>query len=218
MKGALERVLGQSGYSADGAHLTKPPEGGGKAGPGYRPRGLRILAFAYKHVPSSVTEITHADVERDLVFLGIQGMIDPPRQEALLAIRGCHNAGHSGEDDYRDHVLTASAIAKRLELSTVNCDDANEPPALNGTELSVISDEDLVRAAADTVVFRSRYVRNRSSEGTGIHTKPRHVVAMTGDGDERRSRPSSSRHRRGHGHNWYRGGQGSSPIWWLTDV
>ncbi len=182
MKGALERVLGQSGYSADGAPLDETARRQAeKQAQDMASEGLRILAFAYKHVPSSVTEITHADVERDLVFLGIQGMIDPPRQEALLAIRACHNAGIRVKMITGDHILTASAIAKRLELSTVNCDSANELLALNGTELSVISDEDLVRAAADTVVFarvspeqKLRLVRALQSRGD--------VVAMTGDG------------------------------------
>jgi cation-transporting ATPase F len=56
-------------------------------------QGLRVLAFAQKPVSSSQTRVDHPDLEGDLVFLGLQGMIDPPRPEAIAAVRACRVPG-----------------------------------------------------------------------------------------------------------------------------
>ncbi len=182
IKGSLERVLARSAYRVNGDPLGEwGRDWAEKRARDMASEGLRVLAFAYKEVPSSVREITHDDIESDLVFIGLQGMIDPPRQEALLAIRACHEAGIQVKMITGDHVLTATAIAKRLELGRMGCDTSDELKALTGTELETINDDDLVQAAEETVVFarvspeqKLRLVRALQGRGN--------VVAMTGDG------------------------------------
>ena len=56
-------------------------------------KGLRVLAFAQKEMPPDTTRITHADVEEGILFIGLQGMIDPPRPEAVEAVAACQKAG-----------------------------------------------------------------------------------------------------------------------------
>ena len=70
-------------------------------------RGLRVLAFAFLTVNKSKTEISHADIDKNLVFLGLQAMIDPPRSEVIQAIQTCHNAGIKVKMITGDHELTA---------------------------------------------------------------------------------------------------------------
>ena len=126
-------------------------------------------------------EITHADVENDLVFIGLQGMIDPPRAEAIHAVRACEAAGVQVKMITGDHVTTAVAIAKRLQLRRSACEVEVEPASLTGAQLAAIDDADLLRAAEETIVFarvspeqKLRLVRALQAQG--------HVVAMTGDG------------------------------------
>jgi Ca2+-transporting ATPase len=182
VKGAVERILDRASQNADGSPLDaaakRRVEQESRA---LAAEGLRVLAFACKRVPDTVTEITHDDIESDLVFLGLQGMIDPPRAEALHAVRACREAGIQVKMITGDHVVTAAAIGKRLELGTTHCHDGDEPKALTGAELAAVSDEDLVQTAAETVVFarvtpeqKLRLVRALQARGN--------VVAMTGDG------------------------------------
>ena len=79
VKGALEKVLARSARHADGRPFdAESRERIEEQAHDMASEGLRVLAFASRRVPSSVDEIAHADVESDLVFIGLQGMIDPP--------------------------------------------------------------------------------------------------------------------------------------------
>jgi len=137
--------------------------------------GERLLGFAASGpLAPEKKQIAFTDLEHDLVFLGLVGLIDPPRKEAIDAIAECRSAGIEVKMVTGDHAATAAAIARQLGL-------AEEPHVLTGHELDRIADEDLPVAVADTSVFartspehKLRIVRALQSTGA--------VVAMTGDG------------------------------------
>jgi cation-transporting ATPase F len=141
-------------------------------------QGMRVLAFARKFVPRDHADLTHPDVAASLTLLGLQGMIDPPREEAIIAVRECQSAGIAVKMITGDHAVTAAAIASQLGITGKN---AAPPRAITGRELGDISDEDLPALAAEVAVFarvapeqKLRLVRALQSRGA--------VVAMTGDG------------------------------------
>ena len=144
-------------------------------------RGLRVLAFARKQLPAATATIHHSDVTSGLTFLGLQGMIDPPRAEAVAAVRACQSAGIRVKMITGDHALTAAAIAAQLALDTSYTKRSTEIAAVNGHDLDELSDNELIDVADETVVFarvtaeqKLRLVRALQARG--------HIVAMTGDG------------------------------------
>ena len=141
--------------------------------------GLRVLAFSRREFPDGKTELKHGDVNTGFTFLGVQGMIDPPRKEAVEAVRKCQHAGVSVKMITGDHLVTARAIAGQIGLKSQDGD--GDLIALSGRELEKTSDSDLPQVAEDTAVFarvapeqKLRLVRALQSRG--------HIVAMTGDG------------------------------------
>lgn len=143
-------------------------------------QGLRVLAFAKLDLPTVPPSLTHESLDHGLTFLGLQGMIDPPREEAVQAVQACRNAGIKVKMITGDHIGTAAAIGEQIGL-------AKSPPqdrtgaAMTGTEISKRSDQELPAIAEHTAVFarvtpeqKLRLVRALQSRG--------HVVAMTGDG------------------------------------
>jgi len=137
-------------------------------------KGLRVLAFAQKSAGSDRLE--RQDVESGLTLLGLQGMIDPPREEAIRAVDACQRAGIQVKMVTGDHRVTASAIAAMMHLS-----QEDHAPALSGKDLSDRDDEALRNAVEDTAVFarvapeqKLRLIKALQARG--------HVVAMTGDG------------------------------------
>ena len=110
-------------------------------------KGLRVLAMAYKEVPSDLEEIIHHDIESNMVFAGLQGMLDPPRPEAVDAIRGCKEAGLRVVMITGDHATTASAIARKLGIIT---DESN---ALTGKEIETMTDDELFNTVENVSVF-----------------------------------------------------------------
>ena len=142
-------------------------------------RGLRVLAFARRHVDASHAKLEHSHVAEGLTFLGLQGMIDPPRPEAIKAIRQCQEAGIAVKMITGDHLITARAIAGQIGLQ--GGEEHGKLVALSGRELEQISDAELPEMAERTAVFarvapeqKLRLVKALQSRG--------HVVAMTGDG------------------------------------
>lgn len=83
--------------------------------------GLRVLAFAKKSVSANQNSLDHADIEKGLIFLGLQGMIDPPRDEAIKAIEACQHAGIQVKMITGDHAATARAIAAWVLIKMVKC-------------------------------------------------------------------------------------------------
>lgn len=139
--------------------------------------GLRVLAFARLHTHSGQKTLDHDHVSGGLTFLGLQGMIDPPRAEAITAVAHCRRAGIQVKMITGDHAVTARVIATRIGLA----DSDSEVDAVTGLELESVSDEDLPDLAEKTEVFarvapeqKLRLVRALQSRG--------HIVAMTGDG------------------------------------
>jgi cation-transporting P-type ATPase F len=139
-------------------------------------QGLRVLAFAKQEISSSQRQIERADIERDPILLGLQGMIDPPRTEAIAAVRACQAAGIRVKMITGDHALTAATIARQMGLS----EDA-AAPVFNGEQLAAMTDRELANAAATCTVFarvapeqKLRLVEALQAQGE--------IVAMTGDG------------------------------------
>jgi magnesium-transporting ATPase (P-type) len=135
--------------------------------------GERVLGFASRALGANVKELDFDDV-RELEFLGIVGFIDPPREEAVQAIRQCHSAGIEVKMITGDHAATAAAIARQLNLSS-------NPRAVNGAQLERLDEKSFSEEVHNAVVFaraspehKLRIVRALQARGA--------VVAMTGDG------------------------------------
>jgi len=136
---------------------------------------LRVLAMAYRVVPEDLSDISPEGVERDLVFVGLAGMMDPPRPEVKEAIKVCRQAGITPIMITGDNQYTAMAVAH--ELGMFGEDDA----VLTGAALDALSDEDLTDVAPRVRVYarvspehKLRIVRALKRHG--------HICAMTGDG------------------------------------
>lgn len=136
---------------------------------------LRVLAMAYKKLPGGKKGISPGDIT-DLVFLGLQGMVDPPRQEAIDAVAKCKRAGVRIVMITGDHATTAVAIAQKLGILT-----NNDTKALTGEELFRMSDEALFNAV-DKVSVYARVAPEHKLRIAKQLQKRGHVVAMTGDG------------------------------------
>nr|WP_249325231.1 HAD-IC family P-type ATPase [Halomonas boliviensis] len=137
-------------------------------------QGERVLGLATKRVSSGTNKLTFTDLDDELVFVGLIGFIDPPREEAMAAIKECHSAGIRVKMITGDHATTAAAIARQLGLD-------DDPHVLTGRELDDIADSDLPGIVSETSVFartnpehKLRIVRALQSTGA--------IVAMTGDG------------------------------------
>jgi cation-transporting P-type ATPase F len=138
--------------------------------------GLRVLAFAKKQVSDRQTTVDHSDLETGLVFLGLQGMIDPPRPEAIAAVHACQSAGIQVKMITGDHIATASAIARRMGFRK-----DRKVKAFTGADLAEMNRSELANAVEEGVVFarvapeqKLRLVEALQSRGE--------IVAMTGDG------------------------------------
>lgn len=179
VKGAVERLVGLcvAELGPDGHERALRAEAILHAAERLASRGLRVLAFARRRLESIPTTLEHEAVGK-LVFLGLQGMIDPPRPEAIVSVRSCHEAGIAVKMITGDHAATARAVAEQLGLLP-----ASEGPLLvmTGQELAQTEDAHLPLAAEQTHVFarvspeqKLRLVRALQRRG--------HIVAMTGDG------------------------------------
>ena len=136
---------------------------------------LRVLAMAYKELDHEPTDEEMKNIENDLIFVGMVGMIDPPREEVKLAVEKCKTAGIKTVMITGDHKITAVAIAKALGILE------NENEAITGTELEEMSDEDLTKNIRQYSVYarvspehKVRIVKAWQANGE--------IVAMTGDG------------------------------------
>lgn len=142
--------------------------------------GLRILAFARLLVPSDTQHIDHASVAKGMEFIGLQGMIDPPRKEAIRAIAACQAAGIQVKMITGDHSLTAGAIAEKIGLcKALPTEEASA--VYTGRELEVMSDAELIQAARITSVF-ARVTPEQKLRLVEALQASGEVTAMTGDG------------------------------------
>ncbi|MEG2000696.1 MAG: HAD-IC family P-type ATPase [Evtepia sp.] len=138
-------------------------------------KSLRVLAIACKIIPEIPAELSTETLECDLHFLGLVGMIDPPRPEAKEAVALCRRAGIKPVMITGDHVVTASAIAKDLGMM--------EPGdlALTGAELDALSDEDLDEKI-DKISVYARVSPENKIRIVKAWQKKDQIVSMTGDG------------------------------------
>ncbi len=143
-------------------------------------KGLRILALARKVLASPTQSVTHVDVSEGFSFLGLQAMMDPPRQEAIAAVSACQKAGIQVKMITGDHVATATAIARQIGLNGT-ADSNPDSFSINGHALSQLSDQALTEIAQRTTVFARVAPEQKLHLVKALQTKG-HVVAMTGDG------------------------------------
>ncbi len=136
---------------------------------------LRLLAMAYKRVPAEKTSLGPEDMD-ELTFVGMQGMIDPPREEAIDAVSKCKKAGIRSIMITGDHVLTAKAIARQIGIMTDGQDEA-----LTGEELATMSDDELLEAVKKVSVYARVAPEHKLRIALQLQRQGE-VVAMTGDG------------------------------------
>ncbi|WP_247234222.1 cation-transporting P-type ATPase [Telluribacter sp. SYSU D00476] len=141
--------------------------------------GLRVLAFAYKEAEGGLQDIDHSTTEKGLVFLGVQGMIDPPRKEAVEAVHLCQQAGIDVKMITGDHAATASAIASQIGLN--GRQENGKLVAITGRELQQIDDRELQEVAENISVFARVSPDQKLRLVKALQARD-HVVAMTGDG------------------------------------
>jgi len=137
--------------------------------------GLRLIGMAYKTLPKDKKSIEIAHME-GLVFLGLQGMIDPPREEIIEAVNKCKMAGIRPVMITGDHAQTAKAIAHQLGIIE-NATDG----VLTGEELTRMSDDELYEVV-DKVSVYARVAPEHKLRIARQLQRRGHVVAMTGDG------------------------------------
>ncbi len=138
--------------------------------------GLRVLAAAAREVPDTKRELALEDLDEDMVFLGLIGIIDPPRPEAIEAIRRCHEAGIRVKMITGDHAGTARAIGIEMGLGT-----ADTLKVISGAEIEAASAEELQRIAHDCDIFARTSPEHKLRLVTALQARGE-VVAMTGDG------------------------------------
>ncbi len=177
VKGAPEKLLALSKYILGGKE-PRPLDATDKqsiiqANDTMAKDALRVIATAYLDLPADLQDLEEEHIKGNLVFVGLSGMADPPREEAKEAIELCRRAGIKVIMITGDNKVTAESIARQLEL----------PPgrALTGGELALLSDEELTAQVEQISVFariepiqKLRIVNALKGRG--------HVVAMTGDG------------------------------------
>ncbi len=142
-------------------------------------QGLRVLALAKKPVPDSQNSVDHSDLESDLIFLGLQGMIDPPRAEAIAAVQACQTAGIQVKMITGDHIATAKAIARRMGFRKTKHN--RELIAYTGAQLAEMSKNELAEAVEAGSVF-ARVAPEQKLRLVEALQQKGEIVAMTGDG------------------------------------
>ena len=137
-------------------------------------QGRRMLAVAVRDLPKGQRDLNFADVEHGATLICLLGLIDPPREEVLAAIRECQQAGIAVKMITGDHAATAEAIARELKL-------AADPKTITGAAIDQLDDASLKQVARDVTVFartspmhKLRLVKALQADGA--------VTAMTGDG------------------------------------
>lgn len=142
---------------------------------GMAKEALRVLACAYKEIDHKPTDEEMKNIESNLTFIGMVGMIDPPREEAKKAVEKCKTAGIKTVMITGDHKITATAIAKKLGILE------KEDEAITGLELEKMSDEELEKKVRQYSVY-ARVSPEHKVRIVRAWQKNGEIVAMTGDG------------------------------------
>jgi Ca2+-transporting ATPase len=137
--------------------------------------GLRVLAVAFRRLPNLPTEITEEDIERELTFLGLVGLMDPPRAEAAEAVRLCQSAGIRPVMITGDHPATARAVARRLGIV------GNGARVVTGQELERVPLEEFEKQVEEVRVYARVAPAQKIKLVQALQDRGE-FVAMTGDG------------------------------------
>ncbi|MBU4033192.1 MAG: HAD-IC family P-type ATPase, partial [Proteobacteria bacterium] len=183
LKGAVEAVLARCGTQLDRMGNPVPLDAAEiqAAVESMAAKGLRVLAMARAEMAPETWAIHHADLPTTMVFLGLQGMIDPPRPEAVAAVKICQSAGIRVKMITGDHPVTAAAIARQVGLYNLGSIRGDGVPVLTGAELEKLSDSEFIDRAEDTVVFARATPEQKLRLVEALQARGQ-VVAMTGDG------------------------------------
>jgi len=177
VKGAPEKILGFSSSYLEGSEVKSLTDNDRnrieKASHKMAGGAMRVIATAYVELPKQVDDLDETHIRGELVFIGLNGMADPPREEAKESVRLCQQAGIKVIMITGDNLVTAESIASQLGLP--------QGKAVSGIELNEMLDSDLEEQVESISVFariepiqKLRIVNALKSRG--------HVVAMTGDG------------------------------------
>ena len=182
LKGAVEKVLEccMDSMSASGESVSLNTEEIVEAQREMASNGLRVLAFARKDLPVD-GELVRTNACMGMTFVGLQGMIDPPREEAKAAIAACQHAGVKVKMITGDHALTAEAIGLRLGLRGGDCSIGQDCPVMTGSEIAGLSDSELIEKVQGIPVF-ARVSPEQKLRLVMALQKNGEVCAMTGDG------------------------------------
>jgi magnesium-transporting ATPase (P-type) len=171
LKGAPERVLELCQQDASGQPLDLGAWEARMAAAAQE--GQRVLALARCDMPANTTELSMDDITQRFTLLGLVGLIDPPREEAIAAVAECQRAGIRVKMITGDHAITAAAIGRQLGL--------NADKAVTGEEIAKLDDLALRRVAMETDVF-ARASPEHKLRLVGALQAQGELVAMTGDG------------------------------------
>ena len=179
MKGAPETVLEKSTHILENGKevkltqekITKVLQ----ANEQLASNALRVLAMAYKRLPLAAEKYEDEAIEKDVVFVGLQGMIDPPREEAVKANKTCRKAGIKTVMITGDHKLTAVAVAKEVGIFKEG------DLVLTGVELDKLGDAEFEQEVEKISVYARVSPEHKLRIVNGWKKKG-HIVAMTGDG------------------------------------
>jgi len=136
---------------------------------------LRVLGMAFKKLPETQKKFDEESLENNLVFVGLEGMIDPPREEAIDANKKCQDAGIKAVMITGDHKLTAIAVAKEIGIMK------EDSLILTGAELDKMSDEEFEKIVENVAVYARMSPEHKLRIVKALKKKG-HIVAMTGDG------------------------------------
>jgi len=185
LKGSLERTLERckDALSNEGECVAIDRERIVAEAERFATMGLRVLALAQMYVggeEKTVDAFSNNEQAEQLTFLGLQAMIDPPRAEAIRAVKACQTAGIAVKMITGDHALTARAIAGQIGIAQYDGSTENHE-VLTGAQLSQLSDHELLDQAEKVSVFARVAPEQKLKLVTALQAR-KHVVAMTGDG------------------------------------
>jgi len=183
IKGAMEKVLSlcTQELGPDGRERPCDPETIHRHAQSLAEGGLRLLGFARGMVSPETDTLDQDQLPSGLTWLGLQGMMDPPRPEAIHAVQACQRAGIAVKMITGDHAVTARVIAQKIGIAVATLPNGGGPRVMTGSDLAVFPVNELPEAADQAMVFarvapeqKLRLVEALQSRG--------HIVAMTGDG------------------------------------
>jgi len=176
VKGAPERLLEMCSFqqAADGSVAPLNVGYWREQIDGIAAQGQRVLALATRSAPPELESLKEADLAEGLVLIGLVGLIDPPRPEAIAAVAECHQAGIRVKMITGDHAGTASAIARQIGLE-------NAGKVLTGADIEGMDDAALAAVVGDTNVFARTSPEHKLRLVTALQSHGL-TVAMTGDG------------------------------------